>query len=112
MLFQLRLPVLSVYSLPSNIFSTSRDVKSIFNKEVDTMKQFESLNILRMFGICIQDENGERVNTEVCVSTSGGDPHGGPECLLHAIPTYKYVKTSQINTLSDKPVITCPCVCL
>lgn len=40
-------------------------MKSIFNKEVDTMKQFESPNILRMFGICIQDENGERVNTEV-----------------------------------------------
>ncbi|XP_063344884.1 LOW QUALITY PROTEIN: mixed lineage kinase domain-like protein [Pelmatolapia mariae] len=35
-----------------------QDVKSIFNKEVDTMKQFESPNILRMFGICIQDENG------------------------------------------------------
>uniref|UniRef100_I3JWZ4 Tyrosine-protein kinase catalytic domain-containing protein n=1 Tax=Oreochromis niloticus TaxID=8128 RepID=I3JWZ4_ORENI len=47
-----------LYSLPSNIFSTSRDVKSIFNKEVDTMKQFELPNILRMFGICIQDENG------------------------------------------------------
>ncbi|CAI5668291.1 unnamed protein product [Oreochromis niloticus] len=47
-----------LYSLPSNIFSTSRDVKSIFNKEVNTMKQFELPNILRMFGICIQDENG------------------------------------------------------
>ncbi|XP_054912140.1 mixed lineage kinase domain-like protein isoform X1 [Poeciliopsis prolifica] len=32
-------------------------VKSVFNKEVDTMKRFESPNILRMFGICIQEEN-------------------------------------------------------
>ncbi|XP_037834252.1 mixed lineage kinase domain-like protein isoform X2 [Kryptolebias marmoratus] len=34
-----------------------RDVKSIFDTEVDTMKRFESPNILRMFGICILDEN-------------------------------------------------------
>ncbi|XP_026028224.1 mixed lineage kinase domain-like protein [Astatotilapia calliptera] len=40
--------------------TSARDVKSIFNKEVDTMKQFDSLNILRMFGICIQDENGPK----------------------------------------------------
>uniref|UniRef100_A0A668UXS3 Protein kinase domain-containing protein n=1 Tax=Oreochromis aureus TaxID=47969 RepID=A0A668UXS3_OREAU len=44
------------YINPMN--TSARDVKSIFNKEVDTMKQFESPNILRMFGICIQDENG------------------------------------------------------
>uniref|UniRef100_I3JWZ1 Protein kinase domain-containing protein n=1 Tax=Oreochromis niloticus TaxID=8128 RepID=I3JWZ1_ORENI len=44
------------YINPMN--TSARDVKSIFNKEVDTMKQFESTNILRMFGICIQDENG------------------------------------------------------
>uniref|UniRef100_A0A3Q2DQL0 Mixed lineage kinase domain like pseudokinase n=1 Tax=Cyprinodon variegatus TaxID=28743 RepID=A0A3Q2DQL0_CYPVA len=30
---------------------------SIFDKEVDNMKRFESPNILRMFGICIQGEN-------------------------------------------------------
>uniref|UniRef100_A0A3P9CGS6 Mixed lineage kinase domain like pseudokinase n=1 Tax=Maylandia zebra TaxID=106582 RepID=A0A3P9CGS6_9CICH len=33
-------------------------VQSIFNKEVDTMKRFESPNILRMFGISILGENG------------------------------------------------------
>ncbi|KAM4734172.1 mixed lineage kinase domain-like protein [Anableps anableps] len=33
------------------------EVKSVFNKEVDTMKRFESPNILRMFGICIREEN-------------------------------------------------------
>uniref|UniRef100_A0A3B3TPJ6 Mixed lineage kinase domain-like protein n=1 Tax=Poecilia latipinna TaxID=48699 RepID=A0A3B3TPJ6_9TELE len=30
---------------------------SVFNKEVETMKRFESPNILRMFGICIREEN-------------------------------------------------------
>ncbi|XP_051975891.1 mixed lineage kinase domain-like protein [Xyrauchen texanus] len=34
-----------------------RELRSIFNKEVETMKRFESPNILRMFGICVQDEN-------------------------------------------------------
>ncbi|XP_051545525.1 mixed lineage kinase domain-like protein isoform X1 [Myxocyprinus asiaticus] len=34
------------------------ELRSIFNKEVETMKRFESPNILRMFGICVQDENG------------------------------------------------------
>ncbi|XP_038130764.1 mixed lineage kinase domain-like protein, partial [Cyprinodon tularosa] len=34
-----------------------REIKSIFDKEVDNMKRFESPNILRMFGICIQGEN-------------------------------------------------------
>uniref|UniRef100_A0A3B5MSP2 Protein kinase domain-containing protein n=1 Tax=Xiphophorus couchianus TaxID=32473 RepID=A0A3B5MSP2_9TELE len=32
-------------------------LNSVFNKEVDTMKRFESPNILRMFGICIREEN-------------------------------------------------------
>ncbi|XP_029290597.1 mixed lineage kinase domain-like protein [Cottoperca gobio] len=32
-----------------------RKVERIFNKEVKTMKRFESPNILRMFGICRQD---------------------------------------------------------
>ncbi|XP_041795371.1 mixed lineage kinase domain-like protein [Chelmon rostratus] len=36
----------------------AREVRSVFNKEVETMKRFESPNILRMFGICVQDENG------------------------------------------------------
>ncbi|KAM9376252.1 mixed lineage kinase domain-like protein [Pholidichthys leucotaenia] len=34
------------------------EVRSIFNKEVDTMKRFESPNILRMFGICVKDDKG------------------------------------------------------
>ncbi|XP_073328439.1 mixed lineage kinase domain-like protein [Pagrus major] len=32
------------------------EVQSVFKKEVDTMKRFESPNILRMFGICVQEE--------------------------------------------------------
>ncbi|XP_058501728.1 mixed lineage kinase domain-like protein [Solea solea] len=35
-----------------------REVRSVFNKEVETMRRFESPNILRMFGICVQDEDG------------------------------------------------------
>ncbi|KAI3371461.1 hypothetical protein L3Q82_023565 [Scortum barcoo] len=35
-----------------------REVRSVFNKEVETMRRFESPNILRMFGICVQDEEG------------------------------------------------------
>ncbi|TMS04997.1 Mixed lineage kinase domain-like protein [Larimichthys crocea] len=43
----------------TDLLNTSlRDVKSIFNKEVETMKRFESPNILRMFGICVKDEEG------------------------------------------------------
>lgn len=33
-------------------------VRSTFQKEVETMRRFESPNILRMFGICVQGENG------------------------------------------------------
>uniref|UniRef100_A0A3Q4BT01 Protein kinase domain-containing protein n=1 Tax=Mola mola TaxID=94237 RepID=A0A3Q4BT01_MOLML len=40
------------------VSTSPRDVRSIFNKEVSTMKRFESPNILRMFGICFQDEDG------------------------------------------------------
>uniref|UniRef100_A0A8C6MBC0 Protein kinase domain-containing protein n=2 Tax=Nothobranchius furzeri TaxID=105023 RepID=A0A8C6MBC0_NOTFU len=43
------------YIDPSN--TNPREVRSLFEKEVDTMKRFESPNILRMFGICILDEN-------------------------------------------------------
>ncbi|KAJ7998023.1 hypothetical protein DPEC_G00218240 [Dallia pectoralis] len=32
-------------------------VRETFRKEVETMRRFESPNILRMFGICVQDEN-------------------------------------------------------
>ncbi|XP_010748607.2 mixed lineage kinase domain-like protein [Larimichthys crocea] len=43
----------------TDLLNTSlRDVKSIFNKEVETMKRFESPNILRMFGISVKDEEG------------------------------------------------------
>ncbi|XP_068595797.1 mixed lineage kinase domain-like protein [Brachionichthys hirsutus] len=38
--------------------TTAREVRSVFDKEVHTMKHFESPNILRMFGICIHDEDG------------------------------------------------------
>ncbi|XP_070763690.1 mixed lineage kinase domain-like protein [Enoplosus armatus] len=38
--------------------TSPREVRSVFNKEVETMKRFESPNILRMFGICVQDEEG------------------------------------------------------
>uniref|UniRef100_A0A3P8T7X9 Mixed lineage kinase domain like pseudokinase n=1 Tax=Amphiprion percula TaxID=161767 RepID=A0A3P8T7X9_AMPPE len=44
------------YTDPVN--TSPRSVRSIFNKEVDTMRRFESPNILRMFGICVRDENG------------------------------------------------------
>uniref|UniRef100_A0A3Q1F2K1 Mixed lineage kinase domain like pseudokinase n=1 Tax=Acanthochromis polyacanthus TaxID=80966 RepID=A0A3Q1F2K1_9TELE len=44
------------YTEPVN--TSPGEVRSIFNKEVDTMKRFESPNILRMFGICVRDENG------------------------------------------------------
>ncbi|XP_066505784.1 mixed lineage kinase domain-like protein [Hoplias malabaricus] len=37
-------------------------VRSIFNKEVETMKRFESPHILRMFGICVQGEDGPNPN--------------------------------------------------
>ncbi|XP_041966903.1 mixed lineage kinase domain-like protein isoform X2 [Alosa sapidissima] len=48
------------YTYP--ISTSASMVRSIFNKEVETMKRFESPNILRMFGICVQDENGPNPN--------------------------------------------------
>ncbi|XP_051237873.1 mixed lineage kinase domain-like protein [Dicentrarchus labrax] len=44
------------YTDPLN--TSLSEVKSVFNKEVETMKRFESPNILRMFGICVQEEEG------------------------------------------------------
>ncbi|XP_007560561.1 mixed lineage kinase domain-like protein [Poecilia latipinna] len=41
----------------TNLNTTAKDIKSEFKKEVETMKRFESPNILRVFGICILDEN-------------------------------------------------------
>uniref|UniRef100_A0A3B4Z969 Uncharacterized protein n=1 Tax=Stegastes partitus TaxID=144197 RepID=A0A3B4Z969_9TELE len=35
--------------------TSPKEVRSVFNKEVDTMKRFESPNILRMFGICVHE---------------------------------------------------------
>ncbi|MCI4380184.1 hypothetical protein PGIGA_G00236860 [Pangasianodon gigas] len=44
------------YTYPVN--TSPQQVRSIFNKEVETMKRFESPHILRMFGICVQNEYG------------------------------------------------------
>lgn len=35
-----------------------KEVRKVFRKETETMRRFESPNILRMFGICVQDEDG------------------------------------------------------
>ncbi|XP_061078031.1 mixed lineage kinase domain-like protein [Conger conger] len=42
--------------------TTPREVRRIFKKEVETMKRFESPNILRMFGICVEGEDGPSPN--------------------------------------------------
>ncbi|KAI5617542.1 mitogen-activated protein kinase kinase kinase 12 [Silurus asotus] len=44
------------YAYPGS--TSPQQLRSIFNKEVDTMKRFESPHILRMFGICVQNEHG------------------------------------------------------
>ncbi|KAK2867516.1 hypothetical protein Q8A67_025633 [Cirrhinus molitorella] len=44
------------YSCP--LCTSPSELRSVFNKEVETMKRFESPNILRMFGICVENENG------------------------------------------------------
>lgn len=33
-----------------------RKVRDIFEKEIQTLKKFESPNILRMYGICIEEK--------------------------------------------------------
>ncbi|XP_041854071.1 mixed lineage kinase domain-like protein [Melanotaenia boesemani] len=43
------------YKVPSN--TDLKNLEDIFNKEVGTLKEFESPNILRMFGICILDRD-------------------------------------------------------
>lgn len=40
------------------VSTSPKQMRSIFHKEVETMKRFESPHILRMFGICVQNENG------------------------------------------------------
>ncbi|XP_015223778.1 mixed lineage kinase domain-like protein isoform X2 [Lepisosteus oculatus] len=44
------------YTYPLN--TSPQQLRKIFNKEVETMKRFESPNILRMFGICVLNEDG------------------------------------------------------
>lgn len=34
------------------------EIRSVFDKEVETMRRFESPNILRMFGICVRNAEG------------------------------------------------------
>ena len=41
------------------VVSICSEVEKVFKKEVETMRRFESPNILRMFGICVQNEQGE-----------------------------------------------------
>uniref|UniRef100_A0A3P8ZML1 Protein kinase domain-containing protein n=1 Tax=Esox lucius TaxID=8010 RepID=A0A3P8ZML1_ESOLU len=48
------------YTHPTN--TCLSQVRTIFRKEVETLKRFESPNILRMFGICVQDEYGSNPN--------------------------------------------------
>ncbi|XP_034535296.1 mixed lineage kinase domain-like protein, partial [Notolabrus celidotus] len=45
-------------SSSSDWAALQRKIRSVFNKEVETMRRFESPNILRMFGICVQDKEG------------------------------------------------------
>ncbi|XP_030282794.1 mixed lineage kinase domain-like protein [Sparus aurata] len=40
----------------TDLNTSSGAIKSVFKKETETMKRFESPNILRMFGICVQEE--------------------------------------------------------
>uniref|UniRef100_H3CYJ1 Mixed lineage kinase domain like pseudokinase n=1 Tax=Tetraodon nigroviridis TaxID=99883 RepID=H3CYJ1_TETNG len=42
------------------VHASPREVREVFTKEVETMRRFESPNIQRVFGICIQDEDGPR----------------------------------------------------
>ncbi|XP_072291049.1 mixed lineage kinase domain-like protein [Eucyclogobius newberryi] len=38
--------------------TTLREINKVFTKEVETMRNFESPNILRMFGICVKNQEG------------------------------------------------------
>uniref|UniRef100_A0A671U4Y6 Mixed lineage kinase domain like pseudokinase n=1 Tax=Sparus aurata TaxID=8175 RepID=A0A671U4Y6_SPAAU len=40
----------------TDLNTSSGEIKSVFKKETETMKRFESPNILRMFGICVQED--------------------------------------------------------
>lgn len=44
-----------------------RKVRDIFEKEIQTLKKFESPNILRMYGICIEEKGeGEAFVSPFC----------------------------------------------
>lgn len=47
-----------------HLFILSSELRRVFNKEVETMKRFESPSILRMFGICVEDENGVLISNQ------------------------------------------------
>uniref|UniRef100_A0A671U353 Mixed lineage kinase domain like pseudokinase n=1 Tax=Sparus aurata TaxID=8175 RepID=A0A671U353_SPAAU len=40
----------------TDLNTSSGAIQSVFKKETETMKRFESPNILRMFGICVQED--------------------------------------------------------
>lgn len=48
--------------LDTTLVSLCSKVRAIFHEEVETMRRFESPNILRMFGISVQD--GERPESQ------------------------------------------------
>ncbi|XP_056243905.1 mixed lineage kinase domain-like protein [Seriola aureovittata] len=56
------------YTEPVN--KSPREIRAFFEREVKTMKQFQSPNILRMYGISVRDEDGPNpqflVVTEYC----------------------------------------------
>lgn len=52
---------------PHSAVPFCRKVRDIFEKEIQTLKKFESPNILRMYGICIE-EKGKRCHINVTLS--------------------------------------------
>ncbi|XP_034391523.1 mixed lineage kinase domain-like protein isoform X2 [Cyclopterus lumpus] len=52
-----RFPV-AIKRYTDTIDTSLSELREVFKKDVDTMQRFESPNILRMFGICVQDEDG------------------------------------------------------
>lgn len=57
------LVVLELFIFSQALSLFTREVRSIFDKEVQTMKRFESPHIQRVFGICVQDEDGEQITS-------------------------------------------------
>ncbi|KAM6972960.1 mixed lineage kinase domain-like protein [Aplochiton taeniatus] len=54
--------IVAIKRYTCQINTNTWDVRTTFQKEIETLRRFESPNILRMFGICIQDENGPYPN--------------------------------------------------